>query len=107
MWKILVSEVSLDVLCVIMFLDFAFTPRGPCPSTFMLLSNSADIWRKKWQVVKKEKKGEEAALRTKHFCRPLAFSVTAATITAVKGHFVKMFGVIGMQTAESTRSLPR
>ena len=53
MWKILVSEVSLDVLQVIMFLDFAFTLRGPCPSTFMQLPVSAVIWRWKVAVVEK------------------------------------------------------
>ena len=63
MWKILVSEVSLDVLQVIMFLDFAFTLRGPCPSTFMQLQVSANIWRWKMEVAEKKEGAPQFAAR--------------------------------------------
>ena len=36
---------SMNVLHVIMFSDFAFTSRGPCPSSFMHMQKSAAIWR--------------------------------------------------------------
>ena len=36
---------SMNVLRVNYGLDFAFSPRGPCPSPFMHVQKSAAIWR--------------------------------------------------------------
>ena len=52
MWKILVLEVRLDVLQVIMFLDFAFTLRGHAPALLcncqQVLSSGGRIEKLKW-----------------------------------------------------------
>ena len=42
-YKILISDIEEGVLRVVTFLDFAFSPRGPCPSRKSLLQKSAAI----------------------------------------------------------------
>ena len=41
--KILISDIEEGVLHVVTFLDFAFGPRGPCPSKKHFLQKSAAI----------------------------------------------------------------
>ena len=42
-YKILISDIEEGVLHVVTFLDFAFGPRGPCPSKKHFLQKSAAI----------------------------------------------------------------
>ena len=42
-YKILISDIEEGVLHVVTFLDFAFSPRGSCPSRKSLLQKSAAI----------------------------------------------------------------
>ena len=42
-YKILISDIEEGVLCVVTFLDFALSPRGPCPSRKSWLQKSAAI----------------------------------------------------------------
>ena len=42
-YKILTSDIEEGVLRVVTFLDFAFSPRGPCPSKKSVLQKSAAI----------------------------------------------------------------
>ena len=42
-YKILISDIEEGVLRVVTFLDFVFSPRGPCPSKKSFLQKSAAI----------------------------------------------------------------
>ena len=41
--KILMSDIEVGVFRVVTFLDFAFSPRGPCPNKKVFLQKSAAI----------------------------------------------------------------